>query len=256
MKAKIRAAIVDDEPLARERLRNLIGRDAEVEIVAEASDGRAAVKAIEKAQPDLVFLDIRMPGLDGFGVLDSLRVPRLPVVVFVTAYDRYAVKAFEIHALDYLLKPFHRVRFEETLRRAKAAVRRGAADHLARVFGWMEDSQPSRRSVRRFLVKASGRVVFVRADEIDWIEAEGNYVRLHVGAASHLIRETMAKIESRLDPDRFARVHRGAIVNLDRIRELEPMFRGDYSAVLRDGSRIAVSRGYRLRLENKLAGAP
>ena len=254
MKSKIRVAIVDDEPLARERLRNLLGRDAEIEIVAEASDGRAAVKAIEKGEPDLVFLDIRMPGLDGFGVLDALRVPRLPVVVFVTAYDRYAVKAFEIHALDYLLKPFHRDRFEETLRRAKAAVRRGAADHLSRVFGWLEDAQPSRRSARRFLVKTSGRVVFVRAEEIDWVEAAGNYVRLHVGAASHLIRETMEKIESRLDPDRFARVHRGAIVNVDRIRELEPMFRGEYAAVLRDGSRIPVSRGHRLRLEKKITG--
>lgn len=255
MTARIRVAIVDDEPLARERLRNLLGRDAEIEIVAEASDGRAAVKAIEKGEPDLVFLDIRMPGLDGFGVLDALRVPRLPVVVFVTAYDRYAVRAFEIHALDYLLKPFHRDRFEETLRRAKAAVRRGAADHLTRVFGWLEDARPSRRSARRFLVKTSGRVVFVRAEEIDWVEAAGNYVRLHVGAAAHLIRETMAKIESRLDPDRFARVHRGAIVNVDRIRELEPMFRGECAAVLRDGSRVTVSRGYRLRLEKKITGA-
>ena len=177
MKATIRAVIADDEPLARERLRNLLGHDAEIEIVAEASDGKAAVKAIERTEPDLLFLDIRMPGLDGFGVLDSLRLARPPVVVFVTAYDRYAVKAFEIHALDYLLKPFHRARFEETLRRAKTAVRRGAADHLTRVLGWVEDSRPEPRRARRFLVKTSGRVLFVAADDIDWIEAAGNYVR-------------------------------------------------------------------------------
>ena len=255
MTARIRVVIVDDEPLARKRLRDLLDGDPEIELVAEASDGRSAVRAVEKAEPDLLFLDVRMPGLDGFGVLDSLRVPRLPVVVFVTAYDRYAVKAFEIHALDYLLKPFHRARFEETLRRAKEAVRRGAADHLARVFGWLEEAEASGRSVRRFLVKASGRVVFVRSEDIDWIEAAGNYVRLHVGKASYLIRKTMTKIESGLNPDQFARVHRRAIVNVDRIRELEPMFRGEYSAVLRDGSRVTVSRGYRPSLEKKLTGA-
>jgi len=254
MRALIRTVIADDEPLARERLRHLLGEDPEIEIVAEASDGKACVKAVEKTDPDLLFLDVRMPGLDGFGVLASLRVPRLPVVVFVTAHDRYAVKAFEIHALDYLLKPFHRARFEETVRRAKAAVRRGAAEHLSRVFGWLEDSRPEGRRVRRFLVKASGRVLFVAAEEIDWIEAAGNYVRLHVGTASHLIRETLAGVEARLDPERFVRVHRSAIVNVERIRELEPMFRGEYSAVLRNGSRVAVSRGCRPALEAKLTG--
>ena len=250
----IRTVIVDDEPLARERLRSLLRDDAEIEIVAEATDGKAAVKAIQKTEPDLLFLDIRMPGLDGFGVLDALRVPRLPVVVFVTAYDRYAVKAFEIHALDYLLKPFHRARFEETVRRAKTAVRRGAADHLSRVFGWLEDSRPAPKRVRRFLVKASGRVVFVPSEEIDWIEAAGNYVRLHVGAASHMIRETMAGVESRLDPERFVRVHRSAIVNVEKVRELQPMFRGECSAILRNGSRVAVSRAHRLPLEARLTG--
>jgi two-component system LytT family response regulator len=254
MKGTIRAVIADDEPLARERLRQLLGEDGEIQIVAEASDGKSAVKAIERTDPDLLFLDIRMPGLDGFGVLEALRAPRLPVVVFVTAYDRFALKAFEIHALDYLLKPFHRARFEETVRRAKAEVRRGAADHLSRVFGWIEDVRPAPRHVRRFLVKASGRIVFVMAEEIDWIEAAGNYVRLHVGSASHLVRETMAKVEARLDPDRFARVHRSAIVNVERIRELEPMFRGECAAILRNGSRVAVSRGYRVPLETKLTG--
>ena len=250
----IRTVVADDEPLARERIRNLLGHDPEIEIVAEASDGRAAVKAIERTDPDLLFLDVRMPGLDGFGVLEALRVPRLPVVVFVTAHDRFAVKAFEIHALDYLLKPFHRARFEETVRRAKTAVRRGAAEHLSRVYGWLEEARPGPRHVRRFLVKASGRVVFVLADEIDWIEAAGNYVRLHAGSASHLIRETMANVEGRLDPERFVRVHRSAIVNVEKIRELEPMFRGEYAAILRNGRRVAVSRGYRLPLEAKLTG--
>jgi len=252
----ILTVIVDDEPLARERLRNLLRDDAEIDIVAEAPDGRAAVRVIQKTEPDLLFLDIRMPGLDGFGVLDSLRVPRLPVVVFVTAHDRYAVKAFEIHALDYLLKPFHRARFEETLRRAKSVVRRGAADYLSRVFGWLEDARPAPKCVRRFLVKASGRVVFVPAEEIDWIEAAGNYVRLHVGAASHMIRETMATVESRLDPERFVRVHRSAIVNVEKIRELHPMFRGECAAILRNGSRVAVSRAYRVPLETRLTGLP
>jgi len=253
---KIRALIVDDEPLARERLRTLLEADPDVEIAGECSSGRAAVAAIEKHAPDLVFLDVQMPHLDGFGVLEAIGPERMPATIFVTAYDQYALRAFEVQALDYLLKPFDRERFHKALRRAKELVRGPAGTELSRrLLALLEDLRPDPKRLQRLVLKSAGRVFFLRTDEIEWIEAAGNYLRLHVGADSHLLRETMNELETRLDPSRFIRVHRSAIVNLERIKELHPWFRGEYVIVLRTGARLTLSRGYKEKFE-ALLGKP
>jgi len=231
---RLRALVVDDEPLARERLRDLLVADAEVEVVGLCADGVEAVAAIRSLAPDLVFLDVQMPESGGFDVVAEVGVERMPVFVFVTAYDDYALRAFEAHALDYLLKPFDEARFRGALARAKAHVRA------------TRGSRP--RLLDRLIVKTGGRYVFVKAEEIDWVEAQGNYVRLHVGEASYLLRDSIGKLEVRLDPDRFLRIHRSTIVNLDRVREITPLFHGEYAVVLADGTRLTLSRGYRDRL--------
>jgi two-component system, LytTR family, response regulator len=230
---KIRTVIVDDEPLARERLRALLEREAEIEIVGECADGRTAVEIISKEAPDLVFLDIQMPELDGFGVLAELQGKRMPAVVFVTAYDRFALKAFEVHALDYLLKPFDRERFEK------------AQDLGTKISSLLADLKPEAKVGDRLAVKTSGRVVFVKLEEIDWIEAADNYVNIHVGQTSHLLRETMASLEQRLPTKNFIRISRSAIVNMDRVKELQPLFHGEYAVILRNGARLTLTRGYR-----------
>ena len=226
----IRTLIVDDEPLARERLRTLL-------------------------QPEP---DIQMPGLDGMGVLQAMTDRPLPVVVFVTAYDQYALQAFDVHALDYLLKPFTARRFQKALERARAAVTRdqapanGEAPVEQRLINLLDDLGGERRYSKRIVVKSSGRIHFVKVDEIDWVEAEGNYVRLHVGAHSHLLRETMKGMEGALDPDRFIRIHRSTIVNTERIKELQPLFHGEYAVLLQDGTRLVASRGPENRLRRML----
>jgi two-component system LytT family response regulator len=252
----IRALIVDDEPLARTRLRALLDGEADVEVVGECGDGQAALAAVAELAPDLLFLDVQMPALDGFGLLEALGPGRLPAVVFVTAYDRYALRAFEVHALDYLLKPFDRDRFRKALDRARAqlaAAGRGAAD--PRLLALLEDTRGARRPLERLVVKSAGRVFFLRTEEIDWIEAAGNYVRLHAGADTHLLRDTMNGLEARLDPQRFLRVHRSTIVNVDRIQELQPWFHGDYLVILRDGTQLTLSRGYRPKVEEHFGTA-
>jgi two-component system LytT family response regulator len=231
----LRAFIVDDEPLARRRLRALCAREADVEVVGEAGDGASAVAAIRADRPDLVFLDVHMPELDGFGVLAALSPPA-PAIVFVTAYDAYALRAFEVNALDYLLKPFDGARFHETLRRARAAAGR-------------DDGRGKLEAALRLLaVKDDGRVQLVRDDDIDWIEAADNYVCVHAGRATHVLRSTLTAVESRLDSSRFARIHRSTLVRLDRIRELRPATRNEMLAVLRDGTCLPVSRTYAPRL--------
>ncbi|MGE3842515.1 MAG: LytR/AlgR family response regulator transcription factor [Vicinamibacterales bacterium] len=244
----IRTCLVDDEPLARERLRALLASEPDVEVIGECENGAAAITFIEQHAPDLVFLDVQMPGIDGFKVLQTLeeRVP--PAVVFVTAYDQYALQAFEVHALDYLLKPFSGSRFRRALQRVRAELQKdGAGDVNERLMSLIENlRQPKRPD--RLVLKTAGRVSFVRVEEIDWIEAEGNYVRLHIGSASHLLRETMKGIEGKLDPDKFVRIHRSTIVSTDRIKELQPLFHGEYAVILRDGTRLTASRGP----ENKL----
>ena len=249
----IRALIVDDEPLARETLRLLAGNDDEVEIVGECS-GVDAAGQIAATKPDLLFLDVEMPEVDGFDVLRAAGADAVKAVIFVTAYDRYAVRAFEVHALDYLLKPFDDARFGAALQRAKEHLRGGDA-RLAgeRIVAMLaERERAAQPFVRRFMVRVREKVVFVNAHDVDWIEAADYYVSLHVGGQSHLIRETMSELETRLDPQRFFRIHRSAIVNLDRVREMHPLFRGDSMVVLHDGTQLKLSRNRRDEFERAL----
>jgi two-component system LytT family response regulator len=258
----VRTLIVDDERMARKRLRTLLTADADVDVVGECSNGRDAVSVIRDREPDLVFLDVQMPELDGFAVVQAIGVQQMPVTVFVTAFDQYALKAFDAHALDYLTKPFDRERFQASLGRAKDQVRlrevakkqvdsaasEGSASNAElreRLMSLLEDHERRQQYAERLMVKSAGRVVFLKVDEIDWIEAAGSYVRLHVGRDGHLLHEGITSVASRLDPARFARVHRSTIVNLDRVREMQPWFHGDAIAILRDGTRIQVSRTYR-----------
>jgi two-component system, LytTR family, response regulator len=245
--------IVDDEPLGRERIRTLLAGDPEIEVVGEASDGRAAVASVTQLKPDLLFLDVQMPEMSGFEVLEAIAGAEMPAVIFVTAYDHYAVKAFQVHALDYLLKSFDRERFGQAVQRAKAEIARGREHKFdERLAALLEDIQQQHRQPERLVVRAAGRIVFLRVEEIDWIEAADNYVCLHVDRETHLLRGTMASIEERLDPRRFLRIHRSTIVNLDRVRDLAPLFHGDYAVRLRDGTELVLSRGYREKLQEPL----
>jgi two-component system, LytTR family, response regulator len=255
----IRALIVDDERMARKRLRTLLAKEADVEVIGECENGSAAIDAIRGERPDVVFLDVQMPELDGFDVLRALREEERPLVVFVTAYDQYAVEAFRVNALDYLAKPFDRARFDETLRRVRrqiAMVREGSPtaeaelhQKLSALLAHVERLDRGERYSQRLMVKHGGRVTFLRVDEIDWIEAAGNYVKVHAGPSVHLLHESLVSLAERLDPAQFARVHRSTIVNLDRIREVQPWFHGDSIMILRDGTRLTVSRTYRASLD-------
>jgi two-component system, LytTR family, response regulator len=255
----IRAIIADDEPPARRRIRALLQGEEDVEVVAECRDGREAIAAVEAQAPDLLFLDVQMPEADGFDVVAALGAERLPAVVFVTAYDEYALRAFEVHALDYLLKPFDRERFRAALDRARGEVRRhrqrtaGDGEVDRRVQDLIESLRaPGAGYLRRIPVRSGGRIRFVEAEEIDYLEAEGNYVRIHAGERSFLIRDSLGDLETRLDPARFLRIHRGTIVRTDRIREMEPLFRGEYLIVLESGARVQSSRRCRAKLHQAL----
>jgi two-component system LytT family response regulator len=237
----IKTVIVDDEPVARRRIRRLLRSEADIDVVAECGDGRDAIEKIRSLRPDLVFLDVQMPEKDGFDVVGAIGEP-LPAVVFVTAYDQYALAAFEVHALDYLLKPFNKQRFERAVSRAREQLAQRADDRL---FTLLKEVRPPVRHLTRFVVRNEGRLRLVDAGQVDWIEAADNYARLHVGATSHLVRETMGRLARELDPERFVRIHRSTIVQLDRIRELLPAFHGDLVVVLRDGTRLNMSRGFR-----------
>jgi two-component system LytT family response regulator len=250
---RVRVLVADDEPLARERLRTLLAHEDWVELIGECPNGLEAIDAISRLKPDLVFLDIQMPGASGFEVIEAVGPGRMPLVVFVTAFDQYALRAFDVHALDYLLKPFDRERFHEALVRARQHLeRRGNGDLERRLLELVQDLTPSAQRLERFVIKAGGRVFFVRADEIDWIEAAGNYVKLHVGNDSHLFRETMNSLETQLDPDTFFRIHRSHIVNIERVKELQPWFNGEYVVFLRNGTRLTLSRGYREKLQERI----
>lgn len=261
---KIRALIVDDEPLARRGILARLARARDVEVVGECGGGREAVRAIRELAPDLVFLDVQMPGLDGFGVVETVGPDRMPLTIFVTAYDQHAIRAFEAQAFDYLLKPIDEERFDRAMERARrrlAERREGALGRrLAAVLA--EAGEPVRGAkseagdgrTERFLIPARGRVVPVASDDVDWIEAAGDYVRLHVGQTSHLLRETMKGIEEQLDPGPFVRIHRSTIVNVERIRELRPHFNREYVVVLHDGTELKLSRGYRDRFDALFGG--
>jgi two-component system, LytTR family, response regulator len=235
--AKIHALIVDDEPLARSNIAVLLRADPEIGIVGECGSGAEAIGEVRVAKPDLLFLDVQMPECDGFDVLELLGIDLPAAIVFVTAYDQYALRAFEAGALDYLLKPFDNARFERALSRAKQRIRLGA-------------NQP--RRLERFAVKSTGELCFVKISEIDWIEAADYYACLHVGARSHLIRRSMAELEEDLDPKLFCRVHRSGIVNLDRVRSLKVSEEGEYEILLENGARVRISRRYRKQLQERM----
>ena len=250
---RIRALVVDDEELARERIRDMLYADPEIDLIGECANGREAVEAVRKKSPDLVFLDIQMPGKNGLEVLESLGPDRLPAVIFVTAYDQYAVRAFEVHALDYLLKPFDQMRFQKALERAKAQILGGQKGEIGqRIMSALEQIKTKPDYLERLVVKTNGRVFFVKTSEIDWLEAEGNYVRLHSGKESYLLRETITALESQLDPKIFMRVHRSAIVNINQIQELQPWFHGEYRVMLNSGIQLTLTRSYKDRLHDLL----
>lgn len=268
----IRTLIVDDEPAARQGIRHLLARDPEIHVMGECADGKSAARAILDDAPDLLFLDVQMPGQDGFALLREVGPGRVPAVVFVTAYDQYALRAFEVHAVDYLLKPFDDERFREALARAKHQIRQGelaglrerllalldaplaagGAGAAHRAGALPPHTPPADGWLRRLAIKSGGRVTILSVKDIDWVEAEGDYVKIHVGKQWHLLRETMKRLESQLDPSRFVRVHRSTIVNVERIRELQPYFRGEYVVLLHDGTSLKLSRGYKEHLEGAL----
>jgi two-component system, LytTR family, response regulator len=244
----LRAIIVDDEPLARQRIRDLLA-SADVLVVAECEDGLQGLQAISEQHPDLVFLDVQMPGVDGFELLRLLDPPR-PMIVFTTAFEAYAVRAFDEHALDYLLKPVDAARFRESLARATARTRDDWSERLGGLLARLE-RQP--RLLRRVVVKTPGRVFFVETRDIDWFEAAANYVRVHTAAGeTHIVRMTMQTLEQSLDPRAFARIHRGTIVNVARVAELQAGFRGQYDVVLKSGARLPMQRAYHDRLRAAL----
>ncbi|MEP6635153.1 MAG: LytTR family DNA-binding domain-containing protein [Acidobacteriota bacterium] len=258
---KIKTLIVDDEPLARRNLRLLLEKDPQIEILDECPNGREAVKAIKSLLPDLIFLDIQMPEMDGFDVLAKVGAERIQAIIFVTAFDQYALKAFEVHALDYLLKPFDDLRFQRALQKAKSQIEQREINKLSKkLLALLEDREnrtddqagSHKPYLTRLMVKLANRVVLLKVNDIDWIEADGNYAKLHLGPKSHLLREKMHDLESQLDPERFVRIHRSAIVNLDRIKEMHPHFNGDYIVVLEDGMQLKLSRSRREQLESRL----
>ncbi|MCA2990684.1 MAG: response regulator transcription factor [Gemmatimonas sp.] len=288
-KARVRVLIVDDETLARQRVRRLLQNESDVEIVGEAESGLEAVEMIRALRPDLVCLDVQMPGLDGFGVLREIEGGPVPMVLFVTAYDEHAQRAFDVHAVDYVLKPVDGDRFRAAFEKARkqranavAAERLGelletvrrladgggeARDGAAALAGLALGAggssaaaapaaagaaAPSGSYASRILVKQDGRMFFVKTTEIDWIEADRNYVRLHVGKTAHTIRERISHLEETLDPRLFARIHRSTIVNLNRVREMQQWFSGDYVVILEDGTRLRLSRHYRDRVEKQV----
>lgn len=253
---KVRVLIADDEPLAREGLRAELLSDPEVEIIAECANGREAVSSITKHSPDLVFLDVQMPVLSGFSVIEAVGVARMPVAIFVTAYDEYALRAFEAHALDYLLKPVESERLRAALKRAKerlslsntAAFGQQLGDLLEELKSLREAKAGRERGLERIAVRSKERVIFLETDDIDWVESEDNYVRLHKGKETHLLRETMASMEARLASSGFMRIRRSVLVNGRRIKELRPLFNGEYEILLQDGTRLQSSRRYRKNL--------
>jgi two-component system LytT family response regulator len=242
----IRALIVDDEPLARKRIKRLLADEADISAIDECGTGRDAIKIIQDASPDLLFLDVQMPEIDGFKVLQSIREEQMPVVIFVTAYDQHAVKAFEVHALDYLLKPFKRDRFKRALERARIQLAKGGGyEAHAGLAALIAKLRADDNYLSRFMVKSYNRVVFIKANEVDWIESAANYALLHVDDKTHIVRETMQALEVKLSPKIFQRISRSVIVNLERVKELQPMGKGQYVIILVNGKRLTMSRGIR-----------
>ena len=240
---KLRAVIIDDEPIARSRLRRFLDTDPDIEVIGECGDGGAAVEVIRNERPDLAFLDVQMPEMGGFEVVERVGIEHMPVTIFVTAYDKYALRAFDVHALDYLLKPFGKARFEEALSRAKEHIAGSLnREALSRVVAMLRPELSPKQYPHQLPVNLHGRVVFVSTAEIDWIEAAGNYARLHAGSRQFEVRETLTSIENKLDPQTFMRIHRSTIVNVRRIKEIHPWFGGHHLVVLNDGRELRMSR--------------
>jgi two-component system LytT family response regulator len=261
---RIKTLIVDDEPLARDALRVLLREDPDIEIIGECRDGSEAVTMMREQSPELVFLDIQMPNLDGFEVLARTGLERSPVVVFVTAHNRYALRAFEAHALDYLLKPFDHERFNAALVRAKRQVQLQDFGDVSRQLlrlledlrgeqkGGKQEHRQGGKHLERLAIKAHGKILLMKVAEVDWIEAAGDYVRLHAGARSYLLRETMSDLTAKLNPAKFLRIHRSTIVNIDRMKDIQPLFKGDHVVTLQDGTKLKLSRSCRDKLRDVL----
>jgi len=251
--AKIKAVIADDELLARKFIRRILKQDPEIEIVGECSNGKEAVAMIRKQQTDVVFLDIQMPEMDGFKVLETLGLDHLPEIVFTTAYESYAIRAFELHALDYLLKPFDQVRFKAALKHVKDRIHsRQLGDGHLQIGTLLESIKAQPAHLDRIIIKADGRISFLNTRQIDWVEADDKYVHLHTGDGSRMVRQTLNAMETELDPKRFVRIHRSAIVNIERIKELQPLFNGEHSVHLDNGTKLTLSRSYKDKLFERL----
>ncbi len=246
---RIKALIVDDEPLARDRIREMLKEHPEVEVIGEARNGEEAIDSVTNHNPDLVFLDVQMPDLDGFDVLQNLKPEQIPLVIFVTAYDHHALRAFDVHAVDYLTKPFDRKRFAEAIDHAKVFMKGVKESDTARILSMLQEIRAGARYLERFAIKNGETVFFVRAEDVDAIEAQGNYVRLSLAGSSHLLRDTLNNIESQLNPRIFVRIHRRTIVNIDRVKEVQTWARGEYRVVLFTGAYYTLSRGYRSHFE-------
>jgi two-component system, LytTR family, response regulator len=247
--AKIRALVVDDELLARKFIRRMLKHEPDWELVGEAGNGNEAVDAIRTHKPDLVFLDVQMPEMDGFAVLEKIGIGQLPDIVFTTAYESYAIRAFELHALDYLLKPFDQQRFRDAIRHAKERLHsRQQEDSRRQIGALLERISSTQPYLERLIIKADGRITFLNTHEIDWIEADDKYVHLHTAKGARMVRQTLSAMETQLDPARFVRIHRSTMVNVERIKELQPLFNGEYSLHLEDKTKLTLSRTYKDKL--------
>lgn len=249
----LKVLIVDDEPLARERIRSFLEHEKDIEICAECADGLEAAKAIVRFSPGLIFLDIQMPELDGFGLIQTIGIENMPFIIFVTAFDEYAIQAFEAQALDYLLKPFDRERFQKALDRARTFIQKDRVEDLNdRIKKMLFSTAPQEEYLKRIVVKNPGKIYFVPVEEILWIEAAGNYLDVHTGEKTHCIRETMRNMESQLDPQSFLRIHRSTIVNVNQIKEMKPYLQNDFVVILSNGDQLVMSRTYRMNMEKLL----
>ena len=251
----IRTLIVDDMMLARQRLKRHLKKEPDITIAGESSNGREAVAAIEDIKPDLVFLDVQMPEMDGFQVVETVGIENMPAVIFVTAFDQFALRAFEVHAIDYLLKPFDEERLQRTLERARKIIHEPENENLdQRMRKLLEDFRSEPKYIKRLAVKNAGRTIYLHVDEIDWISAAGNYLELHIGKKTHLIRERLNVLETKIDPEKFVRIHRSTLLNLERVKELHPLFNGDQIVILKDGTELTISRSCREKFINILEG--
>ena len=254
--SRIRALVVDDEPLARDMIREMLENDSDVEIVAECTNGREAVEAIKSLKPDLVFLDVQMPELGGFEVLESFDRDSTPYVIFVTAYDQYAVRAFEVHAFDYLLKPFDSERFDVAWHRVKEQINLDQSGERERhILALLEELKSGPRHLERLVIKNGGRVFFLNVADVHCIESEGNYVRVYDNQKGYLLRETISSLEDQLDPRQFRRIHRSAIVKIDKIKEMQPWFHGEYRVIMENGKQLTLSRNYRSNFQGAVGNS-